>query len=151
MNTTLQNFGYPESLLREYSYWAVLLRPQQITLGSLIVACMDDVRAWPAMPSAAFSELKTITSELEGTLRLTFRHDRINYLMLMMVDPHVHFHVIPRYSSPRIFDGKEFVDEAWPGPPHLARTLSVPPDCRAKVREMLSQSWLQIPDNSIPK
>ena len=26
-------------------------------------------------------------------------YERINYLMLMMVDPHVHFHVIPRYSG----------------------------------------------------
>ena len=39
--------------------------------------------------------------------------------MLMMVDPHVHFHVIPRYEGPRTFAGLEFVDAGWPGPPDL--------------------------------
>ena len=45
--------------------------------------------------------------------------ERINYLMLMMVDPHVHFHVIPRYSGSREWGGLEFADQGWPGPPDL--------------------------------
>ena len=44
-------------------------------------------------------------------------YERINYLMLMMVDPNVHFHVIPRYSEARQWDGVEFPDAGWPGPP----------------------------------
>ena len=39
--------------------------------------------------------------------------------MLMMVDPHVHFHVIPRYSEARQWDGIAFPDAGWPGPPRL--------------------------------
>jgi diadenosine tetraphosphate (Ap4A) HIT family hydrolase len=39
--------------------------------------------------------------------------------MLMMVDPEVHFHVIPRYSMPRSWKGIEFADAGWPGPPRL--------------------------------
>jgi len=37
----------------------------------------------------------------------------------MMVDPNVHFHVIPRYSEPRVWAGVDFVDAGWPGPPRL--------------------------------
>ena len=33
-----------------------------------------------------------------------------NYLMLMMVDPHVHFHVIPRYAAPQRFEDVDFPD-----------------------------------------
>jgi diadenosine tetraphosphate (Ap4A) HIT family hydrolase len=39
--------------------------------------------------------------------------------MLMMVDPNVHFHVIPRYSTPRRWKDVEFPDCGWPGPPRL--------------------------------
>jgi diadenosine tetraphosphate (Ap4A) HIT family hydrolase len=41
---------------------------------------------------------------------------KINYLMLMMVDPHVHFHVLPRYEGDRSHGGIEVVDAGWPGP-----------------------------------
>ena len=39
--------------------------------------------------------------------------------MLMMVDPHVHFHVFPRYAGSRDLDGLTFADAGWPGPPDL--------------------------------
>ena len=42
-------------------------------------------------------------------MRATFDHQKINYLALMMVDPHVHFHVIPRYSGSRELEGATFV------------------------------------------
>ena len=48
-----------------------------------------------------------------------FGFERINYLMLMMVDPDVHFHVLPRYGSARTFAGVTFEDAGWPGPPRL--------------------------------
>src|SRR3546814_6490735 len=52
-------------------------------------------------------------------------YERINYLMLMMVDPDVHFHVIPRYSILRIFEEIEFNDAGWPGPPALAEAVAL--------------------------
>ena len=48
------------------------------------------------------------TADIERALRATFDHQKINYLALMMVDPHVHFHVIPRYSGSREFEGSTF-------------------------------------------
>src|SRR3546814_2464599 len=35
MNDTILKFGYPATLIREYEHWVVLLRPAQLTLGSL--------------------------------------------------------------------------------------------------------------------
>ncbi len=46
--------------------------------------------------------------------------------MLMMVDPHVHFHVIPRYDGDRAWDGVEFADAGWPGPPDLKSGQALP-------------------------
>ena len=38
MNVTMQKFGYPDTLIAEYDHWVVLLRPSQVTLGSLVLA-----------------------------------------------------------------------------------------------------------------
>ena len=45
--------------------------------------------------------------------------------MLMMVDPHVHFHVIPRYSESRSWNGLDFPDAGWPGPPRLDAAVAL--------------------------
>ena len=43
----------------------------------------------------------------------------------MMVDPHVHFHVIPRYKSEVEFNDRMFNDMLWPKPPILAETIKL--------------------------
>ena len=48
--------------------------------------------------------------------------------MLMMVDPNVHFHVIPRYPEPRSWSGIEFPDAGWPGPPQLGASVALSAD-----------------------
>jgi len=39
--------------------------------------------------------------EIESALGSFVQYQKLNYLMLMMVDPQVHFHVIPRYEGSR--------------------------------------------------
>ena len=96
INPTIAKFGYPGTLVREYEHWVVLLRPQQVTAGSLVLAAKSDATAYGDLPAEAFAEQGHIVAEIEATLRKSIDYERINYLMLMMVDPNVHFHVIPR-------------------------------------------------------
>jgi diadenosine tetraphosphate (Ap4A) HIT family hydrolase len=119
MNATLQKFGYPENLVKEHHHWCVLLRPQQVTLGSLILAAKANVTAFSDLPPTAFSELAIVITEIEQSLQRFSPYDKINYLMLMMVDPHVHMHVLPRYEKPQVFDGVTFKDAGWPSLPDL--------------------------------
>jgi len=44
-----------------------------------------------------------------------------------MVDPNVHFHVIPRYSELRSLHEVEFPDAGWPGPPDLKSAVVLEP------------------------
>ena len=118
-NSTIKKFGYPQTLVAEYGHWLVLLRPQQVTLGSLVLAAKSDATAYGALPFDAFAEQGRIVADIERVLASFCDFERINYLMLMMVDPHVHFHVIPRYSTPRSWQDIEFADAGWPGPPDL--------------------------------
>ena len=118
-HATLLRFGYPATCLVEWEHWAALLRPQQVTLGALVLASRHDVTSLAALPDGAYAELQTATKTIETGLR-TFRpFDKINYLCLMMVDPQVHFHVLPRYSSEQVFADTPFKDTGWPGLPDL--------------------------------
>jgi diadenosine tetraphosphate (Ap4A) HIT family hydrolase len=119
MNPTVEKFGYPSTLLKELKHWVILLRPAQVTLGSLVLAAKSDATAYAELPREAFAEQADAVQAIEAALRSFVSYQRINYLMLMMVDPNVHFHVIPRYSMLRTWNGVEFPDVGWPGPPRL--------------------------------
>jgi diadenosine tetraphosphate (Ap4A) HIT family hydrolase len=141
MNPTMQKFGYPQTLVREYQYWVVLLRPAQVTLGSLILAAKSDETAYGALPSAAFAEQATVIADIERALSGFVHYDKINYLMLMMVDPNVHFHVIPRYEGSRSWKDLDLLDAGWPGPPQLAGAHQLEPVELAGLRDEMRQSF----------
>ena len=141
MNATILKFGYPSSLLHEYLKWVVLLRPAQPTIGSLVLACKEDATALGAVSSAAYAELAVATADVERALRREFDFQKINYLALMMVDLHVHFHVIPRYSGARDFDGTRCEDAAWPKPPDLSRTLALSRAQMDALHARLRSAW----------
>jgi diadenosine tetraphosphate (Ap4A) HIT family hydrolase len=119
MNETIIKFGYPATCIREWDQWVLLLRQEQPTLGSCILAAKSDATAFGALAPAAFAELAGVTLQIESALQSAVGYDKINYLMLMMVDPHVHFHVIPRYQGVRDWSGQEFADAGWPKTPDL--------------------------------
>lgn len=141
-NSTILTFGYPDTLLREYEHWVVLLRPKQATLGALILACKGEARAFPDIPPPAFAELSQVTREIEATLRSAFACDKLNYLMLMMVDPEVHFHVLPRYASEREYGGVRFSDPGWPKVPNLGHENALTPESFESLRSHLEEGWV---------
>lgn len=124
-NATMLKFGFPESLVREFEHWVVLVRPAQVTLGSVVLAAKSDATAYSELPAGAFAEQAAVVSAVEKALRQFCDYERINYLMLMMVDRQVHFHAIPRYSAPREWQGINFDDHGWPGPPELKLAITL--------------------------
>ena len=124
-NSTLNKFNYPDSLIKTYQHWHLLLRPNQTTLGSLILVCKEKTTQYSGISDEAATEQKQIIKEIENVLKSRFNYSKINYLMLMMVDPAVHFHIIPRYEFPVEFCDKEFNDKSWPGVPDLTHDLGL--------------------------
>lgn len=141
MNATLEKFGFPATLIHDYRNWCVLLRPAQATLASLVLAAKGEEHAFSALPPEAFTELSTVIPDIERNLSAFRPYDRINYLMLMMVDPHVHFHVLPRYAQTQIFDGVQFPDTGWPGPPDLKSAADLGQPSRALLMQTLKRLW----------
>jgi diadenosine tetraphosphate (Ap4A) HIT family hydrolase len=140
-NATIEKFGWPATLIRDYRHWVVLLRPAQPTLGSLVLAAKADATAFGDLPAEAHAELKTVTAEIEAALTQAVAYQKINYLMLMMVDPHVHFHVIPRYEGERERDGLSVTDAGWSGPPALGQAVALSAEQIAALSAWLKGLW----------
>jgi diadenosine tetraphosphate (Ap4A) HIT family hydrolase len=125
MNATIEKFGWPATLIADFTHWVVLLRPAQPTLGSLVLAAKSDATSFGHLPGEAHAELKAVTAAIEAALGRAVDYAKINYLMLMMVDPHVHFHVIPRYEGTRSAMGLTVPDAGWPGQPDLGSAVKL--------------------------
>ncbi len=138
MNPTIEKFGYPATLVAELEHWVILLRPAQVTLGSLVLAAKSDATAYSSLSPAAFAEQRAAVDMIERALAEFCDFERINYLMLMMVDPNVHFHVIPRYSTPRQWGGTLFPDSGWPAAPQLGSAVELSPPQVARLAAELS-------------
>lgn len=113
-NVTIKAFGYPDTVLKEYEYWTVLLRPDQVTLGTVVIANKSNATHLGEVPESQWSEFSKVSREVELALINTFGAEKFNYLALMMKDPNVHFHVVPRYSKPVTFEDTTFEDKDWP-------------------------------------
>lgn len=141
VNPTIEKFGYPGTLIREFDHWLVLLRPAQVTFGSLVLAAKSDATAYHQLPVEAFTEQATVVRAIEAALARTCAYERINYLMLMMVDRDVHFHVIPRYAGARTWNGIDFPDAGWPGPPDLGGAISLPKEVLPRLAAEIGSNF----------
>ncbi len=141
LNETMRRFGAPKTCIRSYANWMVLLRPAQTTLGALVLIAREKASAFSQLGPASFAELHQVIEDVEAVLSRQFDYDKLNYLMLMMVDPDVHFHVLPRYASERQYAGQTFSDFGWPGPPDLGRENEMDEEVFRKLHGELQRSW----------
>lgn len=140
-NATMQKFGAPHTIIRRFQYWSVMLRPAQATLGAMVLAAHESAQAFSELSPASFTELHIITTQIESTLQKAFQNDKLNYLMLMMVDPDVHFHVIPRYAQTKKFMNIEFVDTGWPAMPNLAKINETDTSINQQIMDHIKTCW----------
>lgn len=126
-------FRVAELKVIDTGIWTWSVRPDQPTLGAGIISLNRFALHLSDVTSEDMSDLAGLISTVENSIKSTFNHNIMNYLMLMMVDHHVHYHVIPRYDGARQFSGLEWVDNGWPA-------LPVMPDSQHKNHEGMLQS-----------
>jgi diadenosine tetraphosphate (Ap4A) HIT family hydrolase len=112
-------FRVEELLIASTPTWSWSLRPGQATLGAGVLSLNRYAASFSDVSGAEMAELSVLVGQIERAVKSVLGCDVINYLMLMMVDKHVHFHVIPRYQSIRQFAGLEWLDSGWPALPIL--------------------------------
>lgn len=143
-NATMLKFGHPASVVAETALWSVQVRPQQPALGALVLVCKEPATAFGQLTPAAFADLQTVVARVEKVLGRFTAYQKINYLMLMMVDPDVHFHVIPRYAGERHHGGVAFPDAGWPGPPALGQAVALDAAALASITADLKSIWVDV-------
>lgn len=139
MNQTITTFGYPGTLIKEFNHWVVLLRPEQITLGTLVIAAKSEATNLGSLTDQEWSEFASVSSFAENLLRSVFGASKFNYLALMMRDPNVHFHLVPRYEQPVNVGGTQFVDPDWPNRTQF-NPIDISPGLFASIKAELTQS-----------
>lgn len=117
-------FQTEELMISETDYWVWSLRPAQATIGAGVLSLKRECPEFAGLLEEEFSDLHNIIPVIENTLKSTFDYDVINYLMLMMLDKQVHYHIIPRYERTIDFAGEKWNDEGWPGVPNLSVGVS---------------------------
>jgi diadenosine tetraphosphate (Ap4A) HIT family hydrolase len=140
-NATMRKFGWPGTRIAETGHWAVMLRPQQCTLGALILACEQPVTAFGQVDAAGHADLGVAVKAVEAMLQGAVGYERLNYLMLMMVDPDVHFHVLPRYHGEKTWEDLTVPDAGWPGPPRLDAFVQPGADTATALISHLRAHW----------
>lgn len=119
MEEFIKKFEIDKNRIYSNQHWTLSLRPLQSTIGSCILSLNRECNNFSDISDDESISLKKIIVVTETSLHKSFSYERINYLMLMMVDSQLHFHVLPRYSKPVIFNGKKWTDTSWPKLPEI--------------------------------
>jgi diadenosine tetraphosphate (Ap4A) HIT family hydrolase len=141
MNLTLQGFGYPQSLVKEYVHWVVMIRPAQVTLGCAVIAARSEATSLGDLAPCEAAELPQVIRDYERAIRGFAPASKFNYLALMMVDPNPHFHAIPRYAAAVRLGATEFTDAGYPKPPDLGHRHELDAAALEWVRLELARHW----------
>lgn len=128
-------------MIGECGAWTVVLRAEQVTLGALVFVNRRDALAFSALPPEDFAAFGACVRAAETALAAVVGYEKLNYLMLMMIDPNVHLHVLPRYAGTKTFAGQAFPDSAWPNPPDLTRFTQPQPAVRTALVAALRRAW----------
>jgi diadenosine tetraphosphate (Ap4A) HIT family hydrolase len=141
LNQFKAKFQVDELKVLETEFWTWSIRPGQVTLGSSVISLNRYALHLSDVTSEEMADLSKLIKILENSLKTTFDHNIMNYLMLMMVDHHVHYHVIPRYEGIRQFAGLEWVDNGWPALPVMGDAQHVDDnELTFSIRDALNKS-----------
>jgi broad specificity phosphatase PhoE len=95
-------------MIRDYTYWSLVVDPNQSTLGSAMILCKRSVKNFSELYQEEMNELKQLCGEYERALMIDFHPYQILY---QTVEP---FCILatPIYNGERIFTGKTTIEKA---------------------------------------
>ena len=111
-----EKFLIPQLTVAHTNSWVLSVRPEQITYGSTVISSRLGKMSLSELTPEEGGELTSLLGKIENIMCESYKAERLNVLCLMMVDPVVHFHVIPRYSKPLNMHGLDWVDADYPAP-----------------------------------
>jgi diadenosine tetraphosphate (Ap4A) HIT family hydrolase len=117
-------FDEKDNLIKEYKHWKLLVNNRNKTLGNCVAIIKRHIEAFSDITTDEMLELTQLVKDAEGSLKKAFGYEKINWVMTMMKDMHLHFHILPRYSSTKHFAGLDWEDAGWPELPKKKEPVS---------------------------
>jgi diadenosine tetraphosphate (Ap4A) HIT family hydrolase/predicted kinase len=102
-------------IIAESTCWRLVLNRNQNCLGKCFLVLRRHLEAVPQLSPAEWTDLHDQLAQATHVLTLALQPDHFNYAFLQNQDRHIHLHIIPRYSAPRVFGGVTFDDPDYPG------------------------------------
>lgn len=99
--------------IKKYEYWSLALHINQYHLGRCVCYLNIYKEKISALSKEEYFELFTIIKGYEQAINKLWFPDWWNYAQQGNITPHLHMHFVPRYKTPREFDGINFEDEFW--------------------------------------
>lgn len=137
----LKDYNYGD-LITETDYWFILLAPGQKNLGTCVIALKRLERDLAGLTGDEWQEFGEIVGKLEYALKSAFNVTMFNWGCLMNSsylqdppNPHVHWHLIPRYKEQVEFAGITFEDPCFGSSTMKAKAgiIEVAGDVRVKI------------------
>lgn len=135
-------------------HWKVILHPSQCGLGSVLLSARRHVPRMADLSTEEGSDFQVVLRALEPALERAFgallvnmqyqrnwayqNHDPDPPLKDGRPNPHVHWHIMPRYAAPVSFGNVEFGDPTF-GEPFEWREQHVPPSVRQAILVKIQQ------------
>ncbi len=94
-------------------HWTLVLNDNQATLGRVFFALNRHETDIAALSDTEVLSLWAFVREAKSALTALFAPEHFNFMFLMNLTPHVHFHIFPRYAGEREFAGQAFTDSRY--------------------------------------
>ena len=112
-----KNFRLDELTVHESDHWALSVRPEQMTLGAMVLSSRSGKLHFAELTDEEQLDMGRQLAVSERLAKEVLGAVRINAVCLMMKDPIVHFHLLPRFDQNVPRYGVDWEDTFWPGPP----------------------------------
>jgi diadenosine tetraphosphate (Ap4A) HIT family hydrolase len=130
----------PDDFIFDSKYWNIILSDDQQYLGRCIVSCKRHVPSLSEITAEEFHDFYDVAKTLESTLSKAFGAKMYNWGCLMNdayknmpPNPHVHWHLRPRYDHDVSFAGIIFSDKEFGHHYHRDTRLNVDQTIRKKI------------------
>lgn len=144
---------YERFRIQDYTRWSVYLHANQYFLGRTYAwAKREDVVDLMDATEDEQKELFIVGRAIKNALAQLFQPDLMNYAALANEARHLHIHFIPRYASPRTFDGIQFIDERW-GKNYAPYNydFKTPEITLMKIRDLIREKLITNPSLNLPE
>jgi diadenosine tetraphosphate (Ap4A) HIT family hydrolase len=144
--STDSSFG---ELISETEYWEIFLAPSQRYLGTCVISLKrGEIWDLKDLKTEEWIDFGNLVEAMEIANRKIFNADLFNWSCLKNSvfrknnpKPHIHWHFIPRYENPIVFEGLEFDD---PDFGYFARAIhkKIPNNLRDKLLKLMKDNLI---------